>query len=643
MMGAPEQFAKLVKEGKFAEMVSRLPEVSAAAQSVFPDMFPKGGKLEFQAKQDHSSTPVVQEMTNFFSDIAKGNFKQALNSIEGKVVTREQKTAVDTKPEIQWVDKQIALADLNNPVVLQEMNVFMKAQGKARSDEMDRYNPNNVEKRIKVADPIIGLPDGKQFRLRESGQIYENGNWRRTSAEEKSLIESVQKTPAGQAMLGKTGMILLEEWAHTQQQGSGGLSHLTEDFRNSDHFKNMKEEIYKRFPDPMQREVEINEALREIDFAAAMRESGISTEALIKLLGDQHLKGVREHFYRYLDQRPPTQNRPAEVLPKNSPPDSPTPPSVPGDAPSPTRNSRAVPPKGGAQVKEAIALLPTELSEPMLKFLGDTESKKGQERLKKMEYILALPDEVRRSSGLDQMFKQNLISGEEAITLLNAGVAVAKEQIKTRAEKETEKEGSANAQVQRAAREQELVEEFKDGRPPNPDSKSVEDFLGLPLVKERLQEDEGIYRELALKLLKTHAITGGALEALEGNRPIGMKAGGESLVLLMEKPIGDKGHRILKLTFTEWQPEYGRRPFDAPCKILGGGALGEAATGKVLFHTQDLYSTDISAKQVQDFTKMLTDKGFYWVDNQIPHQRQLGLDAQGKLFLLDYGAVERIR
>lgn len=303
MMAEPAKFAELAASGRFAEISSRLPELTLAAQKEFADMFPEKGKFEFEANGKIARETTLGEITEFMSRMNKGDYKGALSLVESKTVTAEQKTNLSTEPEIRWVEKKISLADLNSPSALAEMHSFMKSQGTAKGTQLDRYNPNSIESKIKLADPVIELPGGKQFRLRNSESIYENGNWRRSTVQEKALIESIQNSPAGKAMIGKTAMILMEEFGHTKQGGTGGLSSITSEFASSPEAARMRSKFEESGLKGEALEARVNEALREIDIAAAVKEAGMSTKGLQKLFGDQHLRGEREYLYQFLERK----------------------------------------------------------------------------------------------------------------------------------------------------------------------------------------------------------------------------------------------------------------------------------------------------------------------------------------------------
>ncbi|MBX9721322.1 MAG: hypothetical protein K2X81_08010, partial [Candidatus Obscuribacterales bacterium] len=295
---APQEFAKLAREGNFAEMAEQAGKLQYPAHSIFPDMFPEGGKFDFKQPENISkSSETVQEISKFTKKLEEGDVVGALNQINAMTKSPDSGDATSTNPELRWVEKRIKLSELNNPEALNTMLSSILANGKAMAEMPDAYNPNATNKVIKATDPIIQLPDNREFRLRDSSSISDNGKQRATTPQEKAFIESIQKSESGKALIGKTAMVLMEEWGHSRQTSSGGLSRLTTEFEHSPEYQELKKYWEKKSNNP---DASIREALREIDIAASLREGGLSTKGLEKILGDQHLSGEREFFYRFL-------------------------------------------------------------------------------------------------------------------------------------------------------------------------------------------------------------------------------------------------------------------------------------------------------------------------------------------------------
>lgn len=296
---APEKFAGLIKEQRFAEMASRVPELELPARKFFPDMFPESGNFERNPQNVVKGNGLAQPDVNHFMELMnQGKYNEALAFIETKTSVPEQRTDAEIRPEILWREKHIKLSDLNNPGELNEMYRFMMAQGNAHSSEKSGFSV----KSINVADPVIDLPGGRSFCLRDAGRIYDNGNWRRSTPQERRFLESIQDSPSGKALIGKTGMIVLEEYAHTTQGPNGGISKLTSDFQMSPEYAQLKANYEAQGLKGEALSAVVNKTMREIDFAASLKDAGLSLSGLKKLLGEQHLKGEREFFYRYLDR-----------------------------------------------------------------------------------------------------------------------------------------------------------------------------------------------------------------------------------------------------------------------------------------------------------------------------------------------------
>ncbi len=298
----PKTFADLLQKGDLQKLVDIGNSLPDAAHNVFPEMFPESGKFRDTNRSGGSDTSEAgREISKFMELMDQGDYAAALHFWNDKLVTPDQKQDTSHLPEVQWTKNPnpIALADLNDPAKLQQLLKFMNGQGKAQDNVM---RDHSVQKVIKAPDPMIALPDGKVFSLRSSSEILENGGWRKTTPEEKALIDSIQRSPSGKAILGKTAMIVMEEWGHCQQGKTGGISPLTEDFSKSPQYKDLRSFWKDRVP-PDQLDITVNEAMREIDIAAALIDAGMSPKAVKQILGDQHLAGERQYFYDFLEKR----------------------------------------------------------------------------------------------------------------------------------------------------------------------------------------------------------------------------------------------------------------------------------------------------------------------------------------------------
>ena len=91
-------------------------------------------------------------------------------------------------------------------------------------------------------------------------------------------------------------MIIFEEKLIHSNQAGKMISPLAEQFVDSPEHKELKQR-HNNDSDA------VNEAMREIDVAAAMLEGGMSIDGVKKLFGDQHLSGERDFFYKWLEKR----------------------------------------------------------------------------------------------------------------------------------------------------------------------------------------------------------------------------------------------------------------------------------------------------------------------------------------------------
>jgi hypothetical protein len=203
-----------------------------------------------------------------------------------------------------------------------------------------------------------------------------------------------------------------------------------------------------------------------------------------------------------------------------------------------------------------------------------------------------------------------------------------------------EREATARQDNQLLEKQEELAQAFMDEHPNQPKGDTLEEFLRNPHLEERLNPHERIDLPLAARLVAENSGPGQPLEVLKGNMPLAaIASGGESVVLLMEHPIGDTGHRLLKISFTEWQPEYGKRYFDADRRLLTPDSLGETG-GRATFYTQEFLDTaNIDPQQLSQFESKLANSGYTWDDRDVEHARQVGVNSKGQLVLADYGAV----
>ncbi|HEY9718153.1 MAG TPA: hypothetical protein V6C69_11825 [Trichormus sp.] len=294
--------------------------------------------------------------------------------------------------------------------------------------------------------------------------------------------------------------------------------------------------------------------------------------------------------------------------------------------------------KGIDEVNRAIDGLPEDLAdvaEQMREFLNvKPSSKKFAKRVKQMEEVLSLTPEMREQSAINDIFRRGLLG--DYPELLESGLETARNKMSDA----LEREAIARQDNQLLEKQEQLAQAFMDEHPNQPKGDTLEEFLRNPHLEERLDPHERIDLALAARLVAENSGPGQPLEVLKGNVPLAaIASGGESVVLLMDHPIGDTGHRLLKITFTEWQPEYGKRYFDADRRLLTPDSLGETG-GRAMFYTQEFLDTaNIDPQQLSQFESKLANSGYTWDDRDVEHARQVGVNSKGQLVLADYGAV----
>jgi hypothetical protein len=290
--------------------------------------------------------------------------------------------------------------------------------------------------------------------------------------------------------------------------------------------------------------------------------------------------------------------------------------------------------KGIDAVNRAINNLPEDLAGRMRDFLDvKPGSKKFAKRLKQMEEVLSMPAELREQSGIDAMFRQGLL--KDFPEALDSGLSTARNRVNDA----REREAAAERNNKLLQRQEELAQAFMQEHHNQPKGHTLEEFLSNPHLEQRLNPEERIDLHLAARLVAENSGPGQSLEVLNGNKPLAaIASGGESVVLLMENPIGNTGHRVLKITFTEWQPEYGRRFFDADRRLLTPEPLGDSR-GRATFYTQELLDTNIAPQTLHEFESRLENAGYTWDDVQVKRSKQVGVNSNGNMVLADYGAV----
>lgn len=291
--------------------------------------------------------------------------------------------------------------------------------------------------------------------------------------------------------------------------------------------------------------------------------------------------------------------------------------------------------KGYNAVSSAIDALPSDIAEPMRDYLGtENSSKESARRLKQMEKVMSLSPEMRRESGIDDLFRTGLVFEDRDI--LNDGLKTARTKMRDAQDAELPVQQRQNL----LHKQETLAIQYMIEHPNQPRGNTLQEFLGNEHLARRYDAFEHVDARVAARLVAENSGPGQALEVLNGNRPLAViGAGGESLVILMEHPIGDTGHRVLKITFTGFQPEYGNRPFDTKPHLLTRQPIGNSR-GKAMFYTQELLDTaNIDPQKMDQFERDVENRGYFWTDRQVAREEQVGTDSNGNVVLADYGAI----
>ncbi|MBX9725376.1 MAG: hypothetical protein K2X81_28500 [Candidatus Obscuribacterales bacterium] len=628
MKEAPREFAKLLGEGKFNEMHSRLGELRPAAAGIFPDMFPEGSKFDFKAPDVPSQKQVIKDISEMLTRMNSGDFKGALALMESNTVTPDLHTEVSVVPKIQWIEKRIPLADLNNGQALNGMLDFMKSQGHAYGTQTQSNNPNAISHQISAADPIVELPGGMQFKLRDASKIYDDHKWRTTSPNERALIESIQQTPSGKALLGKTAMIVMEEWAHTTQSTTGGISRFTNEFQMSPEFADLKTFWSNRISDVKQREATINEALREIDIAASLREGGLSTDGVKKILGTQHLAGEREFFYRFLER---TQKESKPAAPQKS--------------------------MEMASIKDTTPTLTAEQMEAANKLIAFLEKPR---KVAGFTFEQGFKSGLGKNAELDKTLEFFLLSNKTWNAESEANKSVLRDYLRAKFQEKYESKAAESAPKSRTREA-----DYESGKIFQSDlSAEVVKSKGKPVTLAKFIEDLGSYTtgETNHNLKEHHnledyatAIQDSAYKDMKPVRVLG--AGFESVAILMENGM------VLKLTRDVLgqsidHEDWGSRKYDSP--LYGLNEDGKLEKG--IQHELDLPGEAKLFVYMQPKAETNDDKigahpGLKSFLSSLPKQKgkgswddtgfhQFGIiyegpqDTAGRLVLVDYGAVD---
>ncbi|MBX9693639.1 MAG: hypothetical protein K2Z81_14725, partial [Cyanobacteria bacterium] len=297
-------------------------------------------KFDFQGVDRKTLSDDMKNIYDFAEAMSKGDYDKAFliaNKLPAGADIRVSDT--DKGPEADKRDSHefkverhnVTLADLQNPSKLMDLIDRMYTA------DAKREVTGSESKKARMVVPIVEIESGIRVSLFDPTRVIDaNGNTvRPTTPAEHALVLSLQSTPAGRALRARMAMIAFEEnLVHSHQGKSGGVSKITQEFADSPEFKRLEKYWREKAPDIADDMIDL--ALREIDVAASLIQSGTSPQAVEKILGNLHLKGEREFFYDFLKNRSKKVDGDG-TKPAKPPGDAPKPPK--GDAPKPSGDS----------------------------------------------------------------------------------------------------------------------------------------------------------------------------------------------------------------------------------------------------------------------------------------------------------------
>jgi hypothetical protein len=343
--------------------------IHAAAVAV-PELFPEGGRFKTgDMSPQPTETPVQRDVRQFAKALAARDFAEAQRIV--------QSSGTSAAVEETWKPVIIDFGDLHSASAIEDVVKKMDKSGNAYL----RVSPEQGEVRsIILPEPTVKLPNGSLVSLRDATAVIDGaGNRvRPTTAQERALVEQVQKSPAGEALLGRMALTYFEEkLIHANQGERGGISRLTEEFQQSLQFREMTKD---KSP------TEVNRMLREVEVAAALRDAGLSLESVEKILRSSAVTDYveRDYFYDFMRQKEGLPQRPdSPMLKTSSPPilDRSTGQRVTADADS-KPGQQTVPGKPAWQdrtgLKDLMDRIPVSEGGKKIRELGDAVRKAQQ-------------------------------------------------------------------------------------------------------------------------------------------------------------------------------------------------------------------------------------------------------------------------
>ncbi|MCC7527178.1 MAG: hypothetical protein IT342_01575, partial [Candidatus Melainabacteria bacterium] len=230
------------------------------------------------------------EVQAFAAAMAKGDLREAI------------RIGMVNKPGLSdnFTNVKIDYADLSNPEQIEAVIEKMDKIGFASGYE-GRGESGSV---ADLARPVVTLPNGKVVDLSGPDIKLMDGV---PTAQDQKFIEMLESDPAVRVLRGRVALTAYEERIIHSDQGRGGAKSLLvrEEFTQSKEYAEMEKYYRDRDPARMQ------EAMREIDVAARLVESGMSLKDVRELMGSRHLGGEREFFYNWFAAAHPDRVVPA--------------------------------------------------------------------------------------------------------------------------------------------------------------------------------------------------------------------------------------------------------------------------------------------------------------------------------------------
>jgi hypothetical protein len=198
----------------------------------------------------------------------------------------------------EFTTVKIAFDDLNNPERVAAVIEKMDKIGFARGYE-GRGESGSI---ADLARPVVTLPNGKPVDLSGPTIKLAEGD---PTAQDQRFIELLENNPTVRVLRGRVALTAYEERLIHSHQGVGGAqSSLVKDmFTQSEEYTAMQNHYRNR-------SAKMQEAMREIDVAARLVESGMSLTEVRELMGSRHLHAERDFFYNWFARSHPERVNP---------------------------------------------------------------------------------------------------------------------------------------------------------------------------------------------------------------------------------------------------------------------------------------------------------------------------------------------